>query len=68
MVVRNWWCSENSVDLGLEPRLETQGLREAVLLLSQQIDAKVIVLEPEATPAPAALETQEPVIPFANPG
>ena len=49
-------------------RLETQGLREAVLLLSQQIDAKVIVLEPEATPAPAALETQEPVIPFANPG
>ena len=40
-------------------RLETQGLREAVLLLSQQIEAKIIVPEPEATPAPAALATQE---------
>ena len=40
-------------------RLETQGLREAVLLLSQQIEAKLIVPGPEATSTPAALATHE---------
>lgn len=40
-------------------RLETQGLREAVLRLSEQIDAKVIVQEPVTLPEPTALATQE---------
>ena len=40
-------------------RLETQGLREAVLLLTQQIEAKIIVLEPVTLPEPTALATQE---------
>lgn len=44
-------------------RLETQGLREAVLLLSQQIEAKVIAPEPEGTPTHAALATHESVNP-----
>ena len=48
-------------------RLETQGLREAVLLLSQQIEAKIIVPEPATSPTPAALTTQEPDNPFATP-
>ena len=48
-------------------RLETQGLREAVLLLSQQIEAKLIVPEPVTLPTPAALETQDPVNPSAIP-
>ena len=47
-------------------RLETEGLREAVLLLSQQIEAKIIALEPATSPTPAALETHEPVNPFAT--
>ena len=46
-------------------RLETQGLREAVLLLSQQIDEKLIV--PEPINAAAALATQEPINPSPIP-
>ena len=48
-------------------RLETQGLREVVLHLSRQIEAKVIVPEPATSPIPAALTTHEPVTPLANP-
>ena len=47
-------------------RLETQGLREAVLHLSQQIEAKIIVPEPVIPPVLAAVETHEPINPFAN--
>ena len=48
-------------------RLETQGLREAVLNLTQQIEVKNIVPEPITPLVPAALETQEPIDLFTDP-
>ena len=47
-------------------RLETQKLREAVLLLTQQIEAKIIAPELVTPQVPAATALHEPDNPFAN--
>ena len=47
--------------------LETRGLREAVLILTQQIDTVMNVPEFVTTPVPAATALHEPDNQFATP-